>query len=201
MKNYEHIIQRYIPRVKEKYPEKGDSTFNYVWYSKELDDWHAEYDRVNAKIKKYTDPMFNLWCDSDYSDVPFSLIYKWYKRRDKVENVMWREIYLTYSNEIDRYHLTTDTIVLIMEKWNNGVFPAFSEPYLLNKKKDEDWNRKYYRCTALIWYLKSKLKQLEQIVDRNENDLSKLIKLAQIAGNKKNIDKDFKEDKEEKVEG
>ena len=195
--NCEPIIQRYISRVKEKYPERS-SVDCYTWYSKELDDWHAEYDRVNAKIKKYTEPVFTLWCDSDYSDVPFSLIYKWYKRRDKVENIMWRKIYIPYSDEINQYHLTTDDIVLVMEKWSNGVFPPINEQYLIRRKNIEDWNRKYYRCIALVWYLESKLKKLEEIVDRNKNNLDKVIKLAQIAENKKNIDNDFEEEKEEK---
>ena len=88
-----------------------------------------------------------------------------------------------------------------MEKWSNGVFPPFSEPYLIHRKNDEDWLRKYYRCTALIWYLKSKLKQLEEIVDRNENELSKLIKLAQIAENKKSIAEDFKEEENKEEKG
>ena len=196
--NCEPIIQRYIPRVKEKYPSSPDA---YSWYSKELDDWHAEYDRISAKIKKYTEPVFTLWCDSDYSDVPFRLIHKWWKRRDKVDNLLWRQIYLPNSDEISQYRLSTDDIVLIMEKWSNGVFPPFSEPYLIHRKNDEDWLRKYYRCTALIWYLKSKLKQLEEIVDRNENELSKLIKLAQIAENKKSIAEDFKEEENKEEKG
>ena len=197
--NCETVIQRYIPRVKELYPDTADAYS--TWYSKELSAWHAEYDRVNAKIKKYTDAVFSLWCDSDYSDVPFRLIYKWYKRRDKAEDLLWRKIYLPYSDEINKYYLTTDDIVLVMEKWSNGVFPPFDEPYLIRRKSDEDWLRKYYRCTALIWYLKSKLKQVEQIVDKNKNDLDKLIKLAQIAVNKKNLEEDFKEEKKEEEKG
>lgn len=196
--NCEPIIQRYIPRVKEKYPDTPDV---YSWYSKELDDWHAEYDRISAKIKKYTEPVFTLWCDSDYSDVPFRLIYKWWKRRDKVDNLLWRKIYMPFSDEISQYRMTTDDIVLIMEKWSNGVFPPINEPYLIHRKKDADWVRKYYRVTALIWYLKSKLKQLEEIVDRNKNDLDKLIKLAQIAENKKSIAEDFKEEENKEEKG
>ena len=196
--NYESIIQRYIPRVKEKYSDTSDA---YGWYSKEFDAWLAEYDRVYNKIKKYTEPVFTLWCESDYSDIPFSLIHKWYKRRDKVENLLWRKIYLPCSDEIGKYHLSTDDIVLIMEKWSNGVFQPINEQYLIHRNKDEDWFRKYYRCVALIWYLKSKLKQLEEIVDRNKNDLDKLIKLAHIAVNKKNMVKDFKEEENEEEKG
>jgi hypothetical protein len=88
-----------------------------------------------------------------------------------------------------------------MEKWSNGVFSPFNKPYILDRKKDEDWNRKYYRVTALSWYLKSKLKQLEEIVDRNKNDLDKLIKLAQIAVNKKSIAEDFKEEENKEEKG
>lgn len=196
--NCEHIIKRYIPRVKEKYSTNPDS---YGWYSKEFDGFHAEYDRVNAKIKKYTEAIFTLWCESDYSDVPFTVIYKWYKRRDRVENLLWRKIYLPFSDEISQYRMTTDAIVLIMEKWSNGVFPPFNKPYILDSKKDEDWNTKYYRVTALSWYLKSKLKQLEEIVDRNKNDLDKLIKLARIAVNKKSIAEDFKEEENKEEKG
>ena len=196
--NCESIIQRYLPRVKEKHPV-SPNPYN-DWYSKEFNEWHAEYDRINEKIKKYTEPVFTLWCNSDYSDVPFRLIYKWYKRRDKVEDLLWRKIYLPYSDELNRYYLSTDDIVLVMEKWSNGVFPPFDEPYLIRRKHDEDWLRKYYRCTALIWYLKSKLKQLERIIDEHKNDLDKLIKLAQISVNKKNMEEDFKEEKEEKKE-
>lgn len=196
--NWEPIIQRYIPRVKEKYSASPDA---YDWYSKECNDWLAEYDRVYAKIKKYTEPVFTLWCESDYSDVPFSLIHKWYKRRDKVENLLWRKIYLPYSDEIGKYHLSTDDIVLVMEKWSNGVFQPINEQYLIHRKNNEDWIRKYYRCTALIWYLKSKLKQLEEIVDRNKNNLDKLIKLAQIAVNKKSITEDFKEEENKEEKG
>ena len=76
-----------------------------------------------------------------------------------------------------------------------------NKPYILDSNKDEDWKRKYYRVTALIWYLKSKLKQLEEIVDRNKNDLDKLIKLAQIAVNKKSIAEDFKEEENKEEKG
>lgn len=198
MKNYEHIIQRYIPRVKEKHPEEPDG---YGWYSKELDDWYAEYDRMSAKIKKYTDPMFTIWCEGPYTDIPFNVRHKWYNIRNKAENILWKDIYLTFSSEIEKYHISTDPIVLVMEKWSNGVFPPFNEQYLIDKKKNEDWNRKYYRCTALIWYLKSKLKHLEEIIDRNKNDLDKLIKLAQIAVNKKSIAEDFKEEENKEEKG
>lgn len=193
MNNWEHIIQRYLPKVKEKYPD----TIKYLEtnYFREMDEWNKEYDRIGAKIKKYTDTMFKLWCNSEYSDIPFEVIYKWEKCRDKAEKIIWSYIYLPYSKEINMYRCTTDPIVLIMEKWSNGVFPPFDETYMIDNNKITSRYKKYYRCIALVWYLKSKLKLLEEIVDRNKNNLDKLIKLTNVVIHKKNIEKDFREEK------